>query len=66
MSLEVEETEPDLSVMRESIDVLRQAGVKVGGGGGGGRERREEEEGGGGRREEEGGVERRRGEKEGG
>ena len=29
VGLEVEETEPDLSVMRESIDCMRQAGVKV-------------------------------------
>ena len=27
--LEVEVTEPELSVMKETIDVLRQAGVKV-------------------------------------
>ena len=35
VSLEVEITEPDLSVMEESIEVLRQAGIKVGVAGGG-------------------------------
>ena len=50
----MEETEPELSVMRESIDVLRKSDVKVGGREGGrerGREGRggEREEGGGGR-----------------
>ena len=29
VGLEVEETEPELSVMRETIDSMRHAGVKV-------------------------------------
>ena len=51
VSLEVEETEPELSVMRESIDVLRKSDVKVGGREGGREGRGGEREGRGGGRE---------------
>ena len=57
MGLEVEETEPELSVMRETIDSMRHAGVKVREGG----SERESEEGG-----REGGSVRERGGREGG